>query len=333
MKLLFVGLGGAGQRHLRNVRAILGDNADCLAYRVRRASPVIGPDFRVVEGAQLDLPAFESLEAALGEGPDAVIISNPTSEHIPVALAAAHAGAHILIEKPLSNSMECVPELERALVKRRRIALVGYMMRFHPALKQIRNWLEVGKIGNVLSARFEAASYVPDWHPWEDYRDLYAVKRSLGGGVVLTESHEIDMAVWFFGRPSRVFAVGGALSGRSGDVEDTASILLDFGFPVHIQLCFMQKPPARSCEINGTSGRILWGGENSVRLFNGEKWISHNFECCERSALFDAEARHFLACVEGRANPAVDVGTGTESLKIGLAALQSIDSRKAVELS
>jgi predicted dehydrogenase len=332
MKLLFVGLGGAGQRHLRNFRSIMGGAAAYTAYRVRRAPAVIGEDFKVIEGAQLDIPGSDSLEAALAGRPDAVVISNPTSEHTPVALAAARAGAHVLIEKPLSNNMECLAELERALAERSRIGLVGYMMRFHPALRQIRDWLNAGRIGDVFSARFEAASYVPDWHPWEDYRNLYAMKRALGGGVVLTESHELDLALWFFGRPRRVFALGGAFSGKSGDVEDTASILLDCGFPVHIQLCFMQRPPSRSCEINGASGRIVWAGGNSLRLFDSHEWTSYKFDGCERADLFEAEARHFLACIEGTERPAIDVQAGAASLQAALAALHSIDTGEAVEL-
>jgi predicted dehydrogenase len=206
------------------------------------------------------------------------------------------------------------------------------MMRFHPALKEMRTWLQEGRIGDILSARFEVASYVPEWHPWEDYRNLYAVKRALGGGVVLTESHELDLAYWFFGHPSRVFALGGSLSGNAGDVEDTASILLDFGFPVHVHLCFMQRPPSRSCEINGTKGRILWGGGNSLRLFDGNGWAVHEFDGCERAELFGAQARHFLACIEGRETPLVNVRVGAASLQIALAALESIETGRVVEL-
>ncbi len=332
MKILFVGLGGAGQRHLRNFRSILGDSAVCSAYRVRKAPTVIGPDFRAVEGARLDVPTFQSLEAALAGRPEAVVISNPTSEHIAVALAAARAGAHVLIEKPLSNSMDHVPELERVLVEQGRTGLVGYTMRFHPALRQVRDWLIAGRIGDVLSARFEVASYVPEWHPWEDYRSLYAVRRALGGGVVLTESHELDLACWLFGSPRRVFALGGPLSGNSGDVEDTASILLDCGFPVHIQLCFMQRPPSRSCEINGSRGRMAWGGGDSVRVFDGGGWAACQFDGSERANLFEAEARHFLACIEGTDRPAVDIRAGAEALKVALAALRSIETGKVVEL-
>jgi len=149
---------------------------------------------------------------------------------------------------------------------------------------------------------------------------------------VLTESHEFDVAYWFFGLPRKVFAVGGALSGNSGDVEDTASILLDCGFPVHIQLCFMQRPPSRSCEINGLQGRMVWTGGNSVKVFNGDEWATYQFDACERADLFEAETRHFLACIKGEDRPAVDVPTGAESLKVALAALESIDTGKVMEL-
>ena len=314
MKILFVGLGGAGQRHLRNFRTMLGGAASYMAYRVRRAPGVIGTDFKIIPGAELSIPVFDSLESALAERPDAVVISNPTSEHMATALAAARASAHVLVEKPLSSTLQCVAELDRTLSGRARVGLVGYMMRFHPALKQVRDWLNEGRIGKVLSARFEVASYVPDWHPWEDYRNLYAVKRALGGGVVLTESHELDLAAWFFGKPRRVSAMGGALTGESGDVEDTASILLDFGFPVHVLMCFMQQPPSHSCEVNGTNGRIVWSGSNSLRLFERGRWTSKEFEGCERGDLFQAEARHFINCMEGRETPVVDVRAGAAAL-------------------
>ena len=299
---------------------------------MRKSSAVIGPNFEVIPGAELSIPVFDSMDSALAEQPDAVVISNPTSEHIAAALPAAKASAHVLIEKPLSNTLQCVADLERTLAEQARVGLVGYMMRFHGALKQVRDWLNEGKIGKLLSARFEVASYVPDWHPWEDYRNLYAVNRVLGGGVVLTESHELDLAVWFFGKPRRVFAMGGALSGDSGDVEDTASILLDYGFPVHVQLCFMQRPPTRSIEVNGTNGRIVWAGDGSLQLFEGGKWTSQEFKGCERGELFEAEVRHFLNCIEGRDSPMVDVRAGAASLEVALAALQSIDTGHAVGL-
>ena len=332
VKILMAGLGGAGQRHLRNLREALGAKGTFLAFRERGRPEVITPDFRLDASARLDLPTFQSLDEALSQRPDAVVVSNPTSEHVRVALAAARAGAHVLVEKPLSHTREGVAELERTLREKARIGLVGYMMRFHPCLRQIRRWLDDGALGKIYSARLEAASYVPDWHPYEDYRQLYAVQRRLGGGVVLTESHELDLACWFFGRPRRVFAAGGSMSGRSGDVEDTASILLEYGFPVHVHLCFMQRPPSRSCEIVGEKGKIAWDGGVAVRLFDGS-WQTRAFESHERAHLFRDEADHFLACVEGRETPAIDVGAGAASLDVALGALESMRTGNPVEIS
>lgn len=331
MKILLVGLGGAGQRHVRNFREILGTAGRFFAYRSRGRAEVITTDFRVDPSRSLEIETRPSLEAALAEGPDAVVISNPTSLHLPVALASARAGAHVLIEKPLSHSREGAAELEATLREKRRVGLVGYMMRFHPCLRQIRAWLDEGRLGKIFSARLEVSSFVPDWHPYEDYRQLYAVKRELGGGVVLTESHELDLAYWFFGKPRRVFAVGGGLSGRTGDVEDTASITLEYGHPVHVQMSFMQRPPSRSCEISGEKAKISWDGGSSVKLFEGS-WTTKSFEGYERAHLFRDEAAHFLSCIEGREQPLVDVAAGAASLEIALGALESMRSGQPVEI-
>lgn len=330
MKILFVGLGGAGQRHLRNFKDLLGARGNFTAYRARNRPGVITPDFRLEPGAP-DVRAFPTLESALEDRPDAVVISNPTSDHIRVARAAARGGAHVLVEKPLSHTREGVAELERELADAGRVGLVGYMMRFHPCLRKVREWLLEGRLGRLFSARLEVSSYVPDWHPYEDYRELYAVRREQGGGVILTESHELDLAGWLFGPPRRVFAMGGPLSGRSGDVEDTASLLLDCGFPVHVQLAFMQRPPSRSCEISGEKGRIRWEGGTSVSLFDGGRH-EERFEGHERAHLFTDEARHFIACVEGRDRPAVDIPSGAATLEVALGALESLRTGGPVEI-
>ena len=85
MKVLFVGLGGVGQRHVRNLRAILGQNVEILAWRVRRLSHVVTPTLHADESRDVervyDIRAFETLAVALAEQPRLAFICNPTSLH------------------------------------------------------------------------------------------------------------------------------------------------------------------------------------------------------------------------------------------------------------
>mgnify|MGYP002821820466 CR=1 FL=1 len=82
MKALFVGLGGVGQRHLRNLKAIVGDNLDVSAYRTRgltkEISNTLEVDDKVDINSQYGIRVFDDLDAALNDGPDAVFICNPT---------------------------------------------------------------------------------------------------------------------------------------------------------------------------------------------------------------------------------------------------------------
>src|SRR5262249_19596141 len=146
-------------------------------------------------------------------------VCNPSSLHVPVALAALGAGSHVFVEKPLSNNTNNVDVL---IAEAKRTGLVGYVgcqFRFHPAVKDLQRSLETGGIGRVLAVRAVVGEYLPGFHLYEDYRSMYAARRDLGGGVVLTQIHELDYLSLLFGMPRRVFAIGGHLSKLEVDVE------------------------------------------------------------------------------------------------------------------
>jgi len=325
-----VGLGGAGQRLLRHFREQLGESTQFGAYRVRNRREVITRKLTVDKKKNVaqfyNLKLFGSLGEGLAWKPDIAVVANPTHLHLETALAAAEAGCHVLVEKPLSHSLAGVEKLQEALGRTGKIGMVAYMMRFHPCLRRISDVLRSGRLGRPLWARFEAGSYVPDWHPYEDYKELYAVRKEMGGGVILTESHDLDLATWFFGAPTRVAAMGGKLTKHAGDAEDTASLLLDFGFPVHVNVCMMQRPAGRSLQITCERGRIEWNGEAVLRVYDADKgaWAETTEPGHDRDHLFRDEVQHFLACVQGREKPAVDVAAGRASLEIALQALAQI---------
>ena len=312
MKILVAGLGSIGQRHARNLRTLLGDELELQAYRVRRASPVIR-DGRAAEGdldSEYDLRSFGDLDEALAERPDAVFVTNPASEHVPVALAAARAGCHLFVEKPLSHSLDGVDELIGLVEEQGLTAMVGYQLRFHPSFGKLRKF---ARAETFLAARFDVGEYLPDMHPWEDYRGLNYSRSDQGGGVILQQSHDLDLAYALFGMPRRVFAVGGKHSDLEVDVEDTASALLDYGWTaVHLLQDFLRRPPVRRYELIGANATVSW--EDSV----------------DRNELFLAELRHFLACIDGREQPVVDLRAAADVLRIALAAKRSLATGEAV---
>lgn len=340
MKVLMIGLGGIGQRHLRNLRALHGDALEVIAYRIRRQTDVLTDKLQIEEGSSLEekygVTVFSDLEAALAEKPRIAFICNPSSLHVPVALAAARAGCHLFVEKPLSHSLEGVEELLDLVEEKKLVSLVAYQMRFHPCLRHTHDVLKRAGIGRVLSVRAEVGEYLPGWHTYEDYRTMYASRRELGGGVILSQIHEMDYLYWFFGLPHRIFALGGHLSSLEIDVEDIASTLMDCGgIPIHLHQDYVQRPPSRTLQIIGDRGKIIVDLRAlSVSVFDGDGNIAEieSFEELERNQMFLDEMTHFFRCIEGAEVPVVNLRQGYQSLRMALAARESLETGRVVGL-
>ena len=216
VRVLIAGLGSIGRRHLRNLLRLGVD--DILLYRTRPDPPEEAPE----------LPVFTDLSLALAARPDVVIVSNPTSHHLRVAVPAAEAGCHLFIEKPLSHSWAGVDELLATVRRRGLITLMGFDLRFDPGLRTIRGLLADGRIGRVVGVQAQVGQYLPDWHPWEDYRRGVSARVEAGGGVILDLIHELDYLTWLLGPASSVACFADRVSGLEIETEDTAAMLLRF---------------------------------------------------------------------------------------------------------
>ncbi len=327
MKILIAGLGSIGQRHARNLRQLLGDELELTAYRVRRTSPVIEADLTVDADRDVEeayrVRAFDDLDEALADGPDAVVVANPTTFHLPVALAAVHAGRHVLVEKPLSHSLDGVDELGRLVDAKGLVCLVGFQLRHHPALARLRQLLADDTLGALVSVRMDVGESVAAMHPYEDYRRLNYARRDQGGGVILMQSHDLDLAYALFGLPRSVYALGGKRSTLELDVEDTVAMLLDCeAVPIQVSQDFVRREAVRRYELVGERATAVWDHVRGTLAVDGDVLV----EQPERNELFLAELRHFLACVAGEETPAVGVRDAEASLRIALAAKRSIET-------
>ncbi len=344
MKILIVGLGGIGQRHLRNLRTLLGDGVEMLGVDPRPDIPVLTDSLQVEQGTTLEkkhhLRLFSDLAPALEEKPEAVFVCTPTSLHMPTALRAAQAGCHLFIEKPLSHNLEQVDELIDLVERQRLTAVVGYQMRFHPCLQRLHALVQERKAGQILSVRVEIGEYLPGWHTYEDYRAMYASRQDLGGGVILSQIHEMDYLYWFFGMPHSVYALGGHLSRLEVDVEDTADILMKFeldGKPVPISLHedYLQKPPSRNCQVIGDAGKILMDLPSmTLVVYDGEgNQVEHaTWQDFQRNRMFLDETGAFLEALQGKPSALVSLRDGAQSLRMALAARESLATGKVVQL-
>jgi len=286
-KILFVGLGGAGQRHLRIFRDLLPPETEFSAFRAVKKTPLLKSDFSIDMDStvekQFDLKLFNSLERAFDNAPDLVVISTPTSLHYEVARRAAEKGIDIFIEKPFSHNLNGFDKFKDIVLKNNLICFISFQRRFHPYLSKIKELIETEKLGKIITVNFNVGSYVPAWHPYEDFKELYACRSDLGGGVLLTEIHEIDLCYWYFGLPDYVYCAGGNYSDVKLDVEDTIHLTLKYNnFAVQVNLCFMQKHNRRDLYIAGMKGYVEWSME-------GNKLILNNYSKSKKKILADPE--------------------------------------------
>lgn len=345
MKILMVGLGGIGQRHTRNLRALLGDSVEIIAYRTRRlthvVTPAMGADTQRDVEEVYKIRSFDSLEDALAQKPDAAFVCNPSSLHVPVTRSCLKAGCDVFIEKPLSHALENTDELVDLAVAHKRIAMIGYQLRFHPCVIKLQEIVASDVLGSLLGVRATIGEYLPNWHPYEDYRIMYAARAELGGGVILTQIHEFDFLYSMFGTPRRIYAVGGRWSDLEVDVEDTASSLMEVPYagrvlPIQLHQDYLQSPPNRQCEIIGDRGRVVMDLHAQTvatymrNIATPEVFKVENFD---RNDLFLDQTRHFLDCIRTRSKPVVDLRDGIQSLRMALAAKRSIASHAPVDLA
>lgn len=318
MKFLIAGYGSIGRRHLRNLHA-LGER-DILLYRSNRSTlPRDEADEILVE---------TNLDAALAHRPDAVIISNPTALHLEVAIPAALAGCAILLEKPISHTLARVDEFKAAVDRGGARVLVGYQFRFHPTLRLAAQMIRAGAIGTPVSARAHWGEYLPDWHPWEDYRQGYAARPDLGGGVILTLCHPFDYLRMLLGDVRSVWALA-ANRGLGLEVEDSAEIGLRFedGTLGSVHLDYVQRPPIHTLEIVGSAGSLRWNSaDGSLAVYDPiqSAWQTHlTPDGFERNWLFMDEMRNFLQVLRGEADPLCTLEDGIRALEIAWLARQS----------
>ncbi|MGB9674218.1 MAG: Gfo/Idh/MocA family protein [Anaerolineales bacterium] len=323
MRVLIVGLGSIGRRHLQNL----------LALGVKDIALLRSGKSTLPEQNLADFPTFYNLQSALDYHPDAVVIANPSALHLSVAIPFARQGCHLFLEKPISHTLDGVELLKKIVEQNHNKVLVGFQFRFHPLLQKMKQLLDENRIGRPLWARAHWGEYLPNWHPWEDYRQSYSARQELGGGVLLTLCHPFDYLAWFFGKPARISAVESKLSDLEMDVEDTAEVILEYpsNFIASVHLDYVQQPPQHSLEIVGSQGTIRWDYfAGKVDLFTDiKKDGSYRVEEIPdppnftRNAMFLAEMEHFLAVVEGKSEPRCSLEDGITSLKIVLAAKQA----------
>jgi len=331
MKILVVGCGSIGERHLSNLLS-LGhhDVAVCDANETRLK------DIQT----RYTIPAYLHLTEALETNPNLSLICTPNHLHLPIAMQVAKTGSHLFIEKPLASRLDGIAELVELVEQQQLVCMVGCNMRFHAAIARMHELISNSAIGRILSIRAHYGHYLPNWRPNQDYRSAYSSQAAQGGGIILDAIHEIDYARWFGGEVFELFCYAQKISDLEIEVEDTADILIQFvnGGQAAIHIDYLDQVKRRSCEIVGTKGTLVWRSvrkqpEEAILEYhqnNQEQWIEY-FEVDPNEAYL-AELQHLLTCVSAGAKPLLDIRDAWTDLVIALAAHESARQRQPITI-
>jgi predicted dehydrogenase len=308
MKILVVGCGSIGKRHIRNLISInAGEIIACDTSKGKL------DDVRT----EFSIKTFSNIEEALNvDEYTAAFICSPPSFHVTQALQLVNMGVHCFIEKPLSRDLTGVDELIELSSKKKKVVLIGYTIRFSFLLNKMKEMIDNQVIGNILFLKASVGYYLPYWRPSEDYRKGYGAKAELGGGILLDASHEIDYIRYLAGEVTNVSSICKKLSNLEINTEDFAEITMhhENGIYSQIHLDYLQSNYRRSCEVVGDNGMLIWDINERVlkqySLKDKEYHVYYEGLNADSNAPFIEETKHFFRCIRGLEKPLICLKEG-----------------------
>ena len=314
MKILVIGAGSIGRRHINNLNLLGYGDIDVVDISDANLD-YIKKNFKVKE-------TFNDFKrASSSKSYDIAFILTPPIYHIPMALELARRDIDLFIEKPLSHNLEHVDELIKVKEENNIVVMVGYNQRFNFGLRKLKSYIEEGILGKIYYIRAEFGQYLPDWRLWQDYHKSYTAIKELGGGIILDGSHEIDYVMWLAeSEVKELKAIYDKVSNLEIDVEDIAEAILRFenGIIASIHLNMIERGYNRYCKLVGEKGSIKWIFKDNVLEFydvDSKELIMKKYEIDQNYSYLE-ELKHFLNCVENRAEPLSNIYTAKETLEV-----------------
>jgi len=297
--ILIVGLGSIGRRHVDIVKKNF-PKIKIIALRHKKC------DQADVNLLGLD-KCVTSIDAAMATNPQLAIIANPASQHIKISKVLAAHGVDLMVEKPLSTSAKEVKELIDISARNNTTVTVGYNLRYLPSLIFLKNSIQSDLIGNIYSIKLEVGQYLPSWRPNTDYRRGVSGNKSLGGGVLLELSHEIDYLSWIFGPIAWVKSHVSKQSDLEIDVNDSASIICGFNniknkeIIASLNMDFIRHDSTRKCCVIGENGTLCWNGiTGNVSFFSKDNadWLQLFSSSPDRNYTYTEQIKAVITSVE-----------------------------------
>jgi predicted dehydrogenase len=295
MKVLIIGLGSIGRKHAAALKKI-DTSVEIFALRSSE-------HFEEVKGIQ-----SITSKNQIPKNIDFIIISNPTSEHFETIKQFSKLRKPLFIEKPLFH------QLKKINFPIPTINYVACNLRFHPCIDWLKKNLQL--LGKINEVNIYCGSYLPDWRPNVDFRNIYSAHHQMGGGVHLDLIHELDYCYYFFGKPKSKNVLLKKNSSLKINAIDYANYQLDYtDFATNITLNYFRKDVKRQIELvcqNDTFTIDLV--KNKITKFN--QTIEH-FEV-EPLDTYIEQMKYFIHCVKTKTKPFNSIKEATEVLNICL---------------
>lgn len=298
MKVAIFGLGSIGRRH-----------AKC--FKIAGASEVIGmdpaTDRRTQFQEEFGFKSYENEAIAFEQKPNLIIIASPNRFHIEQGLECLKNNVPMMMEKPIGTRLEQIEDFANKIVSQSLFFHMGSNWKFHPAFLKMSEIIESGDIGRPISGQVLAGQWLPDWHPWEDYRHMYAARKDLGGGAIF-DTHELDYLLWLLGDVKRFVGFHIHSGALEISTEDVASASIEFrsGALVSITTDYIQRLGRRRYLVACSEGTLDWEfTRGTIEVYHAATKQTESIEVTlsDLNEMYVAQAAHVLECVKNGYEP------------------------------
>lgn len=297
MKIIFFGLGSIGKRHAGILLKKYKHNLYALRSGVGKRRNELGIQ---------EINSWKEIENLQ---PDIAFITNPTAVHIKTALKCANLGCKLFIDKPIGDKLNGLYKLEEIVKQKKLVTYVGYNMRFHSVIQNLKKYFEKNKQslpfsqsskGKFLHMNVLTTSFLPNWRKGTDYKKSYRTNKGLGGGVILDLSHEFDFINYLLGD---IKILSGQFSRRSDltvDVEDYADVIIKSKLgPVNLHINFLSHKNQRIIQIDFEEVTVVGDLINStIEEYKNERLISKKSFESERNYSFEKQLDYFFENID-----------------------------------
>jgi predicted dehydrogenase len=326
-RILVIGVGSIGERHLRCFQnSGRCEVAFCETMDERRADVA----------ARYGVTGYDSLDQALAEASfEAAVIAAPAPFHIPIAHRLTELGVHLLLEKPVSTSLEGIDELVELIERKATRVSVGYMMRGLPALVEMKAVLDSGRFGKPVELLIAGGQNFPFYRP--AYREIYYANRAMGGGAIQDcIPHHLNAGEWLVGPITRLVADAEHCVLEGVEVEDTVHVMTRHGAVLgSLTMNQHQAPNELQFTVLCERGAVRFE-MSKQRWYSAQEpggdWTMEAEHTVDRDGFYINQANAFLDQLEGKRDPLCSLEAGIQSLRVTLAIFTSVEQQRWVAM-